>query len=186
MNIQHKQSNRSKRMSKGKMHKIALLCHGRLHDQYAPYYESALHIDVRKTVYPDIVHNLRKGMPTLYHKLDLIQTVFWPQLHRYIYRFKKHVYYKNKNITKNIVHRDEFNIDLLKSIAASLNKGGFFVFKQNGYSRRIILRCKKLGLFPVPLEFVENKLGLVIKPRCNISSKPDDHSKWCMVCLQKL
>jgi len=167
------------------MHKIALLCHGRLHDQYAPYYESALQIDVRKNVDPDIVHDLQKGMPALYHKLDLIQTVYWPQLHRYKYRYKKHTYYKNKNITKNMVRRDEFNIDLLKSIAASLNRGGFFVFKQNGYSRRIILRCKKLGLFPVSLEFVENKLGLTIKPRINISSKPDDHSKWCMICLQK-
>lgn len=131
-------TNRTKKMAK-----IALLCHGRKHKQYGAYFEHAIQIDFRKSAKPDIVHDLSYGMPKLLFQLDLIQTVYWPQLH------------------KNRDSNTSYNIDLLKSIVKSLNDGGFFVFCHNGQQYDITTICEHIGLTKVSLPHV---VGFRLKP----------------------
>jgi hypothetical protein len=185
-----KQSKRAKQMNRGMFHKIALLCHGRNHKRYGPYFDSALHIDIRSSVNPDIVCDLRNGMPRTPFKFDLIQTVFWPQLHRYRYTASKKGCYSNRPVKKPVLINDEFNMQLLKGIASALKKGGFFVFCHNGYTRRIILICKRLGLTHVSFEHVENTLGLCVTDgqndgRIDSGSGVARKDKWSMMCFEK-
>jgi hypothetical protein len=150
--------------------KIALLCHGRKHKQYASYYKTAVHIDHSCIVMPDIVHDLSTGMPQLDYKFDLIQTVHWPQLHRFY--FVKYTQLK--------FLRERFNIALLKSIAGSLNDNGFFVFCHNGHTKRLIGICRLLGLKHVAIDDVQKSLNIKIYP--NPTHRSDS---WATLCFQK-
>lgn len=158
---------------KSKQYKIALLCHGRRHRQYGQYYKSALQIDIDIKANPDIIHNLNKGMPHVHHKFDLIQTVYWPQLHRIKRSLYRHLFSRCTRL------RTPYNMILLRSIVLSLKRGGFFVFLHNGTTYHLTKVCEQLGLKRVSLKFVQKKLGFRLCPVFRQSEK------WAMLCFRK-
>jgi hypothetical protein len=150
-----------------------LLCHGRRHDRYSRYYRRALHIDGSRRAKPDIVHDLNNGLPKLNKKFNLIQSVYWPQLHRIGLDFKgMSMIRKNTPQIRflcggRIVACDgysTFNCKLLKSISEQLEDGGFFVFHHSGNNQMLETLLQHFGLKKVTVDVVEKQCGLTLEP----------------------
>jgi hypothetical protein len=168
--------------------KTLLLCHGTRHRKYAKYYKCATTIDIDKNTKPHIVHNIKSGLPKLSIKYNLIQSVYWPQLHRCGLKID---FERNKKIPRftpifkilrsRIIARDRYciyNYKLLKSIYNNLEIGGYLVFFHEGNSTMLNKLQRAIGFKKISLLKLENYL--------NTQIKPSNHGIHQLVCYQKI
>lgn len=128
---------------------IILLCHGRKSDKKKtyPYFENAIHIDVSKQIIPDIIYDLKKGLPDHLPSAKLIQSVTWPNL---LFPFTQN----NAN-----------GIKLINDVYNNLQHGGYFIFNYL-YNPRydnidfLIEYLQSLGFVFTNYDDVENNLNI--------------------------
>lgn len=171
--------------------KIILLCHGRKHEKYASYFKKAIHIDGNKRVKPDIVCNIRNGIKTTI-KADLIQSVYWPQLHREgligcEFGWIKINEPSIKYLRSRIVVTDgncTYNHKLLNSITNSLKIGGYFAFNQTKTDKTtnklMIEMMKYYGFKKTNIYNIERKCKIEFQPKFN----DDDYHE--ILCFKKI
>jgi len=169
-----------------KCNNILLLCHGKKYPVYSKYFKRSTTVDYEKKCQPDIVCDLKNGLPKQNKKFDLIQSVYWPQLHRSYLYFDENgkllsLFKPSFKVLRNrVIANDEYtfyNFKLLKSICDNLKFNGFLVFYHKGNFDILNQMMKVLNMELTNLDFVENKCGFKIKPKSN-----NFHT---LICFQK-
>lgn len=190
---------------------ILLLCCGRKSHRYGKYYKSSLQIDLDGLSSPDIVFNLRLGLPKqiINCKFYLIQAVNWPLLHQ-IFSNNMNSYvtggfesYRtfhqigNGNTTEIVandisyIRRDVLrakifgiNFNLLKDISNCLYDDGFFVFSHEGEIEILNRVMEFLNMKRSTIEEANHKLGITILPFSESSIQRDMTQQY--YCYKKI